>query len=340
MNKLYIFLLVILLAAIAVAYTGYQWVYGVNTIHSDPKDIYIPTNATYDEVLGILDDDRILKNLKSFDAVAKLMKYDQNFHAGHYVLQPEQSNRALITLLRSGKQVPVNVTISAARKLEDIAGVVATMIEADSSQIHTALLEPSFLNRKDLDASSVISLIIPNTYEFFWDSNAQDFIARMEKEYDRFWNEKRVKQAEDLDMSRLEVATLASIVEKESNLKAERPTLAGVYINRLRSGIPLQADPTVVFGIGDFTIRRVLNVHLAVDTPYNTYMHPGLPPGPICMPTISSIDSVLNPENHDYIFFCAKPGYNNGHLFAKTNAEHERNARIYHRWLNSEGIKG
>ncbi len=222
--------------------------------------------------------DGILQNLNSFDAVAKLMKYDQKPSAGHYVLEANQSNRSLITLLRSGKQVPVNVTISAARKLENIAGVVATMIEADSSSIHQAMLVSSLLNRRNIDPRGAISLIIPNTYEFFWDSDSEDFTARMEKEYDRFWNESRIKQAETLDMSRAEVATLASIVEKESNLKSERPTIAGVYHNRLRGGIPLQADPTAVFGLGDFTIRRVLYEHLDIDTPYNTHMHQGLPP--------------------------------------------------------------
>ena len=213
------------------------------------------------------------------------------------------------------------------------------MIEADSNAIHKAMIDQTLLSRRGIEAPAAISLYIPNTYEFFWDSDALDFISRMEKEYDRFWNESRSQQAELLDMSRAEVATLASIVEKESNLKSERPTIAGVYHNRLRAGIPLQADPTAVFGLGDFTIRRVLYKHLDVDTPYNTHMHKGLPPGPICMPSISSLEAVLTPEDHDYIFFCAKPGYNNGHLFAVTNAQHERNARVYHRWLNSEGIK-
>lgn len=339
MKKLYIFLLIVLIAGIGIAYAGYHWIYGINTNHTEVQDLYIPTGSTYDELLEIIDATRILKNRKSFDAVAKLMKYDQKPIAGHYILPTNQSNRALVTMLRSGKQVPVNVTISAARKLEDIAGVVSTMIEADSSSIHQAMLDPSLLSRRGIESPAAISLYIPNTYEFFWDSDASDFIARMEKEYDRFWNETRNKRAEALNMSRAEVATLASIVEKESNLKSERPTIAGVYHNRLKRGIPLQADPTAVFGLGDFTIRRVLYEHLDIDTPYNTHIHKGLPPGPICMPSISSLEAVLNPEKHDYIFFCAKPGYNNGHLFAVTNAQHERNARVYHRWLNSEGIK-
>lgn len=324
----------------AITYAAYQYVYGINTNNDEPIDLYIPSTADYHQVQDILSQRSILKSGRSFDVVARLMKYDQSVKAGRYVIDAHLSNRALVTLLRSGIQTPVNVTISSGRVVGDIAQVVANIIEADSSSIHKALMDSVLWHRHHLNASNMISLIIPNTYQFYWNTDATAFVDRMEKEHSRFWTDTRRQQAAALNLSPIEVYTLASVVEKESNLNDERPIIAGLYLNRLRQGIPLQADPTVVFGIGDFTIRRVLNRHLELDTPYNTYKRAGLPIGPICMPSILSIDAVLQPENHDYLFMCAKPGYNNGHLFAKSNAQHERNARLYHQWLNSEGIKG
>lgn len=340
MKKRYILLIILVLIGLLIGASAYQWIYGKNTLYSEPTSIYIPTGATYADLQQQLIDQKFIENSTSFDAVAKLMKYDIKINSGHFVLPPDLSNRDLVTILRSGKQVPVNLVISTARTIDDVVSVVSKVIEADSISLRNALMNEDLWTRQELKEASIISLIIPNTYEFFWNTDASSFVQRMEKEYDRFWNDKRQQQLEALGMTRAEVSTLASIVEKESNLKAERPTLAGVYVNRLKEDIPLQADPTVVFGIGDFTIRRVLKRHLEMDSPYNTYMHTGLPIGPICMPSISSVDAVLQAEQHDYIFFCAKPGYQNGHLFAKTNAQHERNARIYHRWLNSQGIRG
>jgi len=202
----------------------------------------------------------------------------------------------------------------------------------------------NYLNEPEVRASrgfndyNFMTLFIPNTYEFFWNTSKEGFLERMQKEHDRFWTERRTKQAEALGLTKSEVYTLASIVEKESLKGSEKDTIAGLYLNRLRKGIKLQADPTVVYGIGDFTIRRVLNKQLAYDTPYNTYMHEGLPPGPIVMPNVTTIDKTLNAAKHNLIYMCAKPGYAGAHNFAATGAEHSRNARIYHNWLNKEGI--
>ncbi len=323
-----------------IAAIGGQRIFGENTLHTEAKEIFIPSQSTFADVSQLLSQENILDNTSSFEWVAGLMKYTK-VKPGKYIIAPNLSNRELISKLRSGDQEPIKITISAARKIADIAGDVATKIEADSISILNALMDPSFLSEHGLSEESVISTIIPNTYEAYWTLDPKEFVDRMVKEHRKFWGQKgRLAAAQALDMTKQEVATLASIVEKESIQGDERPIIAGLYLNRLRQGIPLQADPTVVYGVGDFTIRRVLNKHLAHESPYNTYLNNGLPPGPICMPSISSIDAVLDADQHDYLFMCAKPGYNGSHLFAKTNAEHERNAGVYRRWLNSQGIKG
>lgn len=320
---------------------GYKWIFGVNTKHESPTLIHIPSESSFEDVTSLLESSDIIKDFASFKRVAGWMKYDVNVKSGRYEINTDLSNRELISLLRSGRQSPVKLTFSTARTIHEIAGQAGQKIEADSIEILTALMNADRLKKIGSDEKNVISGIIPNTYEVYWNSSAQDFVEKMEREYDLFWNKKnRLSRCKELGMTPREVSTLASIVEKESIQKEERPTIAGVYLNRLEQDIRLQADPTVVFGIGDFTIRRVLLKHLEYDSPYNTYRYAGLPPGPICMPSISSIDAVLFAEEHDYLFFCAKPGYNGTHAFATTNKDHERNARIYHRWLNTQGIKG
>lgn len=185
-----------------------------------------------------------------------------------------------------------------------------------------------------------MSLFIPNTYELYWDTDPLLFVTRMQKEHDKYWSQKgRKEQIERLGLSEKEVYTLASIIEKETTNGKERATISGVYHNRLKKGMALEADPTVVFAVGDFSIRRVLNKHLKTESPYNTYLNVGLPPGPIYMPTLASLEAAIFPEEHNYIFFCAKPGYENEHSFASTLREHLRNANIFHNWLNNEGIK-
>ncbi len=333
--------IVVLLVVGILAAIGGQRIFGNNTLHSISQEVYIPTGSTLADVSELLKDQEIIKSTSSFEWVASLMKYGSRVKPGKYKIEPNRSNRELISQLRLGVQEPIKITISTARKLSDVAGVVAQKIEADSLAILSALLDPSFLSAQDLTAETVIGTIIPNTYEAYWTLSPEEFAARMVKEHDKFWSQKnRLSSAEKLGMSKSEVATLASIVEKESIQDDERPIIAGLYLNRLKQNIPLQADPTVVYGVGDFTIRRVLNRHLAHESPYNTYLHSGLPPGPICMPSISSIDAVLDPDRHDYLFMCAKPGYNGSHSFARTNAEHERNANVYRRWLSNQGIKG
>ena len=329
---------VLLLIGAVAGYMGYKWIFESNTNISEPYELYIKSQTTYEELQNQLITDSVLVNSWSFTQVSKLMKYGPDqIPSGRYIIQPDWSNKQIISALRAGRQSPIKLTISTARTVEDIAGVVAKKIEPDSTEIMALFKDASLIEEYGFTSETIISMIIPDTYEMYWNTDAKGFFSKMKDEYDKYWI-KYTDQLESLDMTKSEIATLASIVQKESNTKSEKPTIAGVYLNRLEQGIKLQADPTVVFGIGDFTIRRVLNRHLAQDTPYNTYLHEGLPPGPICMPSKSSIEAVLNAEKHDYLFFCAKPGYNAGHAFATSNQQHERNAAVYRKWLNQERI--
>ena len=329
---------VLLMIGAVAGYMGYKWIFEPNTNISEPYELYIKSQTTYEELQNQLITDSVLVNSWSFTQVSKLMKYGPDqIPSGRYIIQPDWSNKQIISALRAGRQSPIKLTISTARTVEDIAGVVAKKIEPDSTEIMALFKDASLIEEYGFTSETIISMIIPDTYEMYWNTDAKGFFSKMKDEYDKYWI-KYTDQLESLDMTKSEIATLASIVQKESNTKSEKPTIAGVYLNRLEQGIKLQADPTVVFGIGDFTIRRVLNRHLAQDTPYNTYLHEGLPPGPICMPSKSSIEAVLNAEKHDYLFFCAKPGYNAGHAFATSNQQHERNAAVYRKWLNQERI--
>ena len=331
---------VVLLLGAVVAYMGYKWIFESNTTIYDPYELFIERQSSYDDLQDQLITDSVLINNWSFTQVSKLMKYGPDqIPSGRYIIQPNLSNKQIISALRAGRQSPIKLTISTARTVEDIAGVVGRQIEPDSSQIMGLFQDAALIDEYGFTPETIISMIIPDTYEMYWSTDAKRFFSRMKDEYDKYWKKDgHMEKIDSLGLSTHEVSTLASIVEKESNSAAERPTIAGVYLNRLHQGIKLQADPTVVFGVGDFSIRRVLNKHLAYDSPYNTYLYEGLPPGPICMPSKSSIEAVLNAEEHDYLFFCAKPGYNGEHAFATTNRQHEHNASIYRKWLNKERI--
>lgn len=317
----------------------YQAVTSPN-VPSDLKEIFveIPTNSTFTEVVNVLLKNGQIKDTTSFREVADWMSYKKpKMRAGRFKIQSNWSNRDLVSHLRAGKQAPVKVVLNSGRFVEDIAGKAAKTIEADSADIAQLLNDKNFIQGKGYKAETLMSLFIPNTYEFFWNTNANDFFEKMVKEHDRFWKKNdREKKAADLKMSKEEVYTLASIVERETNRNDEKKRIAGVYLNRIRKGILLQADPTAVFATKDFTARRVLNKHINFDSPYNTYKYAGLPPGPISIASISSIDAVLNAESHDYIFFCAKPDYSGYHAFAKSLAGHNRNANKYRSWLSKE----
>lgn len=276
--------------------------------------------------------------MTTFDWVSKKMNYPNNVKPGRYIINNNLNNRELVTMLRSGKQSPVNITLSNIYKIEDIASKTSRIIEADSSEIASLLYSNQYLSQFNLDSLTVRSKIIPNTYEFYWNTNADKFIRRMISESDKFWNDGRKLKAEQLNLSTHEVVTLASIVQMESNKKDEYNRIAGVYLNRLKDNWPLQADPTVKFALGKPDLKRVLKVHTAFDSPYNTYKYLGLPPSPIIFPETYSIDAVLNAEKHKYYYFCAKNDFSGYHVFAKTLSEHNRNATLYHKALNKRDI--
>lgn len=301
----------------------------IKTKDGKSVSLYIPSHADYQYVKRSLDTLKVLKSTIAFDWLAKKMNYDDNVHAGRYVLTDGMTNQQLINMLRMGYQTPVKVVFNNMRTVEQLAGRISEQIEADSASIINEIYK-----NKDVDATT----FIPNTYEFYWNTDADIFVSKMIAEHERFWTESRLQKAKELKLTPREVSILASIVDKETTKVSEMPRIAGVYINRLNKRWPLQADPTLVFALGDYSIRRVLDVHKNIDSPYNTYKYAGLPPGPICIPSIAAIDAVLNAEKHKFYYFCAKDDLSGYHVFARTIDEHNRNAERYRKALNKNKI--
>jgi len=286
---------------------------------------------------------KYIKSEKTFYKAAEKLDYLENKKTGRYKISKDLGNNDIVNSLKFNN-TPVNVTFNNQERIENLAGRVSKQIYEDSASLVKAFKDKNFLSKNNFNDDNVLSMFIPNSYEVYWNIKPEDFRDKMLTEYNKFWNQQRTKKAEQLGMSKLEVISLASIVQKESVKVDERPTIAGVYINRLRKRMRLQADPTVIYSIKDYyknfdtIIRRVLYRDLRLKSRYNTYRINGLPPGPIAMPDISAIDAVLDYEKHNYIFFVADP-YNRGyHLFARNLSEHNRNKRVYTRWLNSRGI--
>jgi len=244
----------------------------------------------------------------------------------------------LIRILRSGRQTPVKLTFNNIRTKQQLAARLSTELMADSTSILKLLNDTAFLASYNLNPNTSISLFIPNTYEVFWNLNAKELFERMNKEYAKFWTDERKAKAAAIPLTPTEVTTLASIVEEETNNKHDRPMVAGLYINRMKAGMPLQADPTVKFALGDFGLKRILFGHLRTESPYNTYKHLGLPPGPIRVATENGIDAVLNYTHHKYIYMCASETLNGEHKFAATWEEHQVNAKKYRKGLDDRKI--
>ncbi len=303
--------------------------------------VYIPTGASFEQVVQLLYEGGFLLDTTSFVRTARKMRYARaQMRSGRFEIQPGWRNYQLVRHLRGGAQAPVRVVLTDERLLEDVAAKVASFIEPDSAALMAAFTHDSLLASLGVTQATLMTLFIPNTYEFFWNTSPEGFLRRMKREHDRFWQQHdRLAKAKKIGLSPAEVYTLASIVEKETLRKDERPRIAGVYLNRLRQGMLLQADPTVVFATRDFNTPRVLERHLKFDSPYNTYLYKGLPPGPIAMASISSIDAVLNAEVHDYIFFCARGDGSGYHEFAKTLAGHNRNVRKYRENLRRRRLR-
>ncbi len=300
--------------------------------------VYIRKGTDYPQVLEILKSQDILDNVESFNWLALKKKYPAQIKPGAYRIEAGWNNIKILNVLSSGQQTPVRVTFNNIRFRENLAGRLAQCFESDSISFLRCLNNDSIAKSMGFTHESFTSLFIPNTYEFYWTTSPRRFIERMKKEYDIFWNDVRKSKAKNLKLSIGEVITLASIVQEESVKEDEKPKIAGVYINRLRKNWNLQADPTVKFALGDFSIKRILDKYTEIDSPYNTYKYKGLPPGPINFPEIQSIDAVLNAELSDYMYFCAKEDFSGYHNFSKTFTEHLNYARKYQAALNRNKI--
>ena len=317
----------------------YRLLFGLNLKTGGKKiTLYIPEGSSYSQAMDSVKTNFKITNPKVLEWIAEKKNYPVLVKPGMYIIEKDLSYSGLINLLRSGRQSPVRVTFNNIRTLNELAGRVGGKIEADSAEIFEFLSNPENYLNDGFTKENVISVFIPNTYEFFWNTSAKGFYSRMLREYRKFWNEERLAKANKIKLTQIEIAILASIIDDEVAKPDEKSRIAGVYLNRLRRGIPLQACPTIKFALNDFTITRVLKKHLETDSPYNTYKHYGFPPGPIGCPTIEGIDAVLNAEKHDYLYFAAKADFSGYHNFSRTLAEHNRYAAIYQKELNKRKI--
>ncbi|WP_333875901.1 endolytic transglycosylase MltG [Flavobacterium sp.] len=309
----------------------------------DKAEIYveIPTDSKYEDVQRIIAP--YIKNSGSFEFIAKLRSYPENVKAGRFLLKKGMSAFQLVSAMR--RNVPVKLAFNNQERLENLCERISSQIEPDTTKLLATFRDSIFLEKNGFTKENVFAMFLPNTYEFYWNVSAEKFRDRMLEEYNRFWTKERIAKATDLNLTPVQVITLASIVHKETTKKSERPTVAGVYLNRLRDGMKLQADPTVIYALklrdNDFNqiIKRVLYNDLFINSPYNTYQNEGLPPGPIAMPDMDAIDAVLNAEKHNYLYFCASVERFGYHEFAATMAQHEVNAKKYADWLNTLGTK-
>lgn len=317
----------------------YRYLFGAGIkTENDNQVIYIPTGSTYEQVEDSLELNLSIKNPDVLKWIAKKKKYPSLIKPGRYVIDNNISYNGLINLLRSGKQTPMHITFNNVRTLNQIAGKIGKQIEADSLEIISFLMDESNYSSDGFNKENIIALFIPNTYEIYWNTDALKLYNRMLKEYRLFWKDNRIASAKEKNLNPLEVAILASIIDDEVAKPDEKPRIAGVYINRLKRGIPLQSCPTIKFALNDFTITRVLKKYLLVDSPYNTYKHNGFPPGPIGCASIEGIDAVLNAEKHDYLFFAAKADFSGYHNFSRTLSEHNHYAALYQKELNKRKI--
>lgn len=341
MNKKKIF---IALTVVAVAVAGYLYMnlFASNTkFDKEEQYVFVPTGSTYEDVLKIIEP--YVKDVNGFKMVAKLRSYDENVFPGRFLFKKGTGSLGLVSALRHNQ--PLNLAFNNQESLEKLVSRVSSQIEADSLSLMNAVKDPAFMAKNGFNEETVLGMFIPNTYQFKWNTSAEKFRDKMLDEYNNFWTEERKAKAKELGMTPVEVITLAAIVHKETVKADERPRVAGVYLNRLKIEMPLQADPTIIFAMRrnannlDLVIKRVKGDMLRVNSPYNTYVHTGLPPGPIAMPDISAVDAVLSPEKHDYIYFCASVERFGYHDFTASYVEHMQNASKYAAWVSELGIK-
>lgn len=339
-----------IITIIAVAIISVLMIYGfilINKIFSantkfEEKElyVYVPTGANYTDVKKILAP--YVKNFEDFEMVASKRSYPENVKSGRFLLKKDMNNIDLVRAMRAN--IPVKLAFNNQERLENFAGRVGAEIEADSLSLMKAIKDPEFLKENGFNEDNVFAMFIPNTYEIYWNTSAEKFRDKMIKEYHNFWTPERIELAKKQGLTPVQATILASIVHKESVKKDERPRIAGVYLNRLRLEMPLQADPTVIYALKlrdnnfDQVIKRVFYNDLVMKSPYNTYVNVGLPPGPIAMPDITALEAVLKPEKNDYIYFCASVDRFGYHEFASTYEQHTKNAKKYSDWIASQGV--
>ncbi len=339
------FLIVLIITVIAVSIAGYYFytkIYNSNVSIDGKSEVslYIPTNSTYEQVLDSLYGLNIITDKISLEWVIKQKNYHNLVKSGCYTIKNNMSNNELVDLLRSGNQTSVKVTFNNVRLKEDLAGKVAKNIELDSITILEALNNKDFIEKYGFNMETILIMFLPDTYEFNWNTSLSEFFDKMQTQYNKFWNETRMSKLEQTGLSKEGVSVLASIVQAEQSIQhSEQYIIAGLYINRIQRGIPLQSDPTLIYANKDFTIKRVYNWHKEIKSPYNTYQNVGLPPGPINLPEKRAIDAVLDFDKNNYIYMCAKEDFSGYHYFTNSLAQHNIYARRYQNAATQRGIK-
>jgi len=337
LNKLIIVIFAIAFVAVGLyGYRLFNYIFEENV--KSPGSITIPYDASFEQVLDSLRKMDILANEKAFKWVAKKKDYPAFIKPGKYVFDKGMNSNSLVNMLKAGNQKPITITFNNLRFMEDLAGKVSKYIEPDSADLIAYLDSSTIMKEYGFDKPSFHAMFIPNSYEMYWTTTPEQFVSRMHAEYNRFWNDQRLAEADSLGLTPVQVITLASIVQEETIKPDEKPIVAGLYLNRIRKGMLLQADPTVKFALGDFGIKRILTRHLEFDSPYNTYKYAGLPPGPINFPEVSSIEAVLHADNNKYLYMCAREDFSGYHNFARTLAQHNANAAKYRNALDANKI--
>ncbi|MBP7856977.1 MAG: endolytic transglycosylase MltG [Prevotella sp.] len=325
---------------------GYYYFFTSFTGKSETTYVYIDDNDNYDSLLTKL---KPIANTHSYHAFCVLARHSniaKRVHTGRYAVTPSTGAFTLFRHIKGGLQTPVNLTVPSVRTMQDMAAALGAKLMLDSARLAKVLTDNALLQKYGYDTTTVAALFIPNTYDIYWNASPEALLERMQKENKKFWDDERTAKAEKLKLTPVQVTTLASIVDEETANNGEKPMIAGMYYNRLMlrdaeypEGMPLQADPTIKFAWRQFGLKRIYNKLLHINSPYNTYRFPGLPPGPIRVPSIAGIDAVLNMVHHNYIYMCAKEDFSGTHNFAATYAEHMANARRYAEALNKRGIK-
>ena len=316
----------------------YQMLYSPNfLINSEDKFIIIDDNTDFNELIKKLEDDTLINDILSFSFLSKIMEYQENIKIGAYKVKMNMTNYDMITMLRSGNQTPIKLTFSYARKMDDLAEKITSRLKMSKDDLLN-YINDNIENYNGFEKSDIISVFLPDTYEVYWNVSPKNLTNKMYSEYKKFWNSERIAKLENINLNEKEAIVLASIVASETRMLDEADRVAGLYINRLRKNMRLQADPTLIFAANDFTIRRVLNKHKKIKSPYNTYIHKGLPPGPIRLVPKQYIDAVLNYEEHNFIYMCAKEDFSGYHAFATNLSDHNRNARKFQIALNMKKI--